>query len=408
MKTTDVPGTFRDMWETRPSRPRDDRMVAGVAAGIARRYDIDPVLVRVAFVVAAFSGIGAALYLFCWITFPEDPADPNAKPAARHPLALLAGGIAIAIGLGGIFDNSGSLILPAIAVAVLLYLLHSSRADRGPVGPQPQQPADPEAATEEARVSLVKDLPGLPPQPKPPSWDPLGAAPFAWDLPEPSPPPTPAPAPRKLPVTAVTLGAALLASGITAAIMLITGTLTVTTAPTVLGVALAVLGAGLVIGSFLRAGRGLIPFALLLSMVTWGMLAAPLDRISAEGGFGRLSVRPASADQVEPSYSRGAGDIDLDLRDIDLRVPVEGPATPIQTKLTTGAGDITIVVPRDADVTFTGTSSFGDVSFEGRQRMEGPGSRLTITDLGADGVASGRPIVIDARAGGGDVEVKRD
>ena len=112
MKTTDVPGTFRDMWETRPSRPRDDRMVAGVAAGIARRYDIDPVLVRVAFVVAAFSGIGAALYLFCWITFPEDPADPNAKPAARHPLALLAGGIAIAIGLGGIFDNSGSLILP--------------------------------------------------------------------------------------------------------------------------------------------------------------------------------------------------------------------------------------------------------------------------------------------------------
>ena len=52
----DVQGTLRDMWETRPARPRDDRQIAGVAAAIARRYDIDPVLVRIGFVVAAFYG----------------------------------------------------------------------------------------------------------------------------------------------------------------------------------------------------------------------------------------------------------------------------------------------------------------------------------------------------------------
>jgi len=59
MNRTDVHGTLREMWETRPARPREDRQVAGVAAAIARRYDIDPVLVRIGFVVAAFSGVDA-------------------------------------------------------------------------------------------------------------------------------------------------------------------------------------------------------------------------------------------------------------------------------------------------------------------------------------------------------------
>ena len=59
MNGSDVHITLREMWETRPARPRDGRQIAGVAAAIARRYDIDPVLVRVGFVVAAFYGIGA-------------------------------------------------------------------------------------------------------------------------------------------------------------------------------------------------------------------------------------------------------------------------------------------------------------------------------------------------------------
>ena len=73
------------MWETRPARPRQDRQIAGVASAIARRYDIDPVLVRVGFVVATFSGIGAALYIAGWIALPDEAADP-AQPerAARR------------------------------------------------------------------------------------------------------------------------------------------------------------------------------------------------------------------------------------------------------------------------------------------------------------------------------------
>src|SRR5215470_19737169 len=90
MNTTDVHGTLRDMWDTRPARPRDDRQIAGVAAGIARRYDIDPVLVRVGFVVAAFFGIGAALYIAGWIILPDTPADP-AVPEGRKRGVLIVG-----------------------------------------------------------------------------------------------------------------------------------------------------------------------------------------------------------------------------------------------------------------------------------------------------------------------------
>jgi len=404
MKTTDVPGTFRDMWETRPSRPRDDRMVAGVAAGIARRYDIDPVLVRVGFAVAAFTGIGALLYLACWITFPDTPAAPGQPKAKNHPFVVVAAIVAIGFGIAGLFDNLGRLVLPLLAVAALLFLLHTNRAERGPVGPRPAP--DPEAPAP-AGPSLVKDLPGMPPQPTPPSWDPLGAAPFAWDLPEPSSVEPPPPAPRKPPVTAVTLGAALLAAGVTSAIMLLTGTLTFVTGPTVLGVALAVLGAGLVVGSFLRAGRGIIPFAVLLSLITWGALEAPLDRVGSDG-FGDLDIKPISSAQLAPSYARAAGDIDLDMRRIDLGVTPGAPVTPLQTRLSTGAGNIKIVVPANADVTFTGASGLGKVQYAGRQSEDGPDARMTITDLGADGVASGRPIVIDAQAVAGDVEVERD
>ncbi|MBA3264401.1 MAG: PspC domain-containing protein, partial [Thermoleophilaceae bacterium] len=45
-------------------RDRPQRWLAGVCAGIARRYGIDPALVRLAFVVAAAAGgFGVALYL---------------------------------------------------------------------------------------------------------------------------------------------------------------------------------------------------------------------------------------------------------------------------------------------------------------------------------------------------------
>jgi phage shock protein C len=54
-------------------RSGDDRMLAGVAGGIARYLGADVTLVRV--IIAAlvlFTGAGAALYLAAWLLIPAD------------------------------------------------------------------------------------------------------------------------------------------------------------------------------------------------------------------------------------------------------------------------------------------------------------------------------------------------
>lgn len=55
--------TLLDMWNTRPVRQRSGRTIAGVCTGIGRRYDVDPTLVKVAFVVAAMFGGSGIFYI---------------------------------------------------------------------------------------------------------------------------------------------------------------------------------------------------------------------------------------------------------------------------------------------------------------------------------------------------------
>ncbi|HSI94020.1 MAG TPA: PspC domain-containing protein [Jiangellaceae bacterium] len=57
----------------RLTRSTSDRMVAGVAAGLANYFDIDPVIMRVLFVaLAIFGGGGLILYLVCWFLMPPE------------------------------------------------------------------------------------------------------------------------------------------------------------------------------------------------------------------------------------------------------------------------------------------------------------------------------------------------
>lgn len=49
----------------------EDRWIAGVAAGLAEYFDIDPVLVRALFLVGLFVGGGLLLYLILWIVMPR-------------------------------------------------------------------------------------------------------------------------------------------------------------------------------------------------------------------------------------------------------------------------------------------------------------------------------------------------
>lgn len=69
---------------------RDTRrgVIAGVAAGLGDHLDVDPVLVRLAFVLLVFAnGFGLLAYLVCWLVIPQRDAGatgsgfPSGNPA---------------------------------------------------------------------------------------------------------------------------------------------------------------------------------------------------------------------------------------------------------------------------------------------------------------------------------------
>jgi phage shock protein PspC (stress-responsive transcriptional regulator) len=75
-------------------RSSDDRIVAGVCAGVARHLNIDPILVRIAVVALTFVGLsGLILYLAAWFLLPEDDAPPlgeSSVPAGGAPKRSVA------------------------------------------------------------------------------------------------------------------------------------------------------------------------------------------------------------------------------------------------------------------------------------------------------------------------------
>jgi phage shock protein PspC (stress-responsive transcriptional regulator) len=62
-----------DWWNRRPYRSTNDRKIAGVAGGLGRAFGVDPVLIRVGFVIATiFGGFGLLLYVLGWLLLPAD------------------------------------------------------------------------------------------------------------------------------------------------------------------------------------------------------------------------------------------------------------------------------------------------------------------------------------------------
>jgi phage shock protein C len=57
-------------------RSRTDTMIAGVAGGIARYLNTDPAIVRLLFVLLAFSGPGLLIYPLLWLVMPREPVTP--------------------------------------------------------------------------------------------------------------------------------------------------------------------------------------------------------------------------------------------------------------------------------------------------------------------------------------------
>ena len=151
-------------------RCRHDRRIAGVAAGVAEFFDLDPTLVRLVwFLSIFFGGFGLLLYIVMAIIVPNEPlseeelaAPADAGSPHRHAgrsgngglgltfvgLALiLFGGLALANTFFVDWGYSGTFLWPGfiLAIGVLLVAAAFRRGEPEPteLGQPPASPAPP-------------------------------------------------------------------------------------------------------------------------------------------------------------------------------------------------------------------------------------------------------------------------
>ncbi|MFD0365853.1 PspC domain-containing protein [Nocardia sp. GCM10030253] len=189
----------------------------------------------------------------------------------------------------------------------------------------------------------------------PPSWDPLGVAPLAWDLPEPTPTRTIVAPPPKRPrsrLTPMVLGLAILAAaGAGAAAASGVDWMT----PGRIGAAaLAVIGLGMVLGAFLRRGYGLLVVtAPLAGFVLLASMIGPIDFDTAT--MGERTWAPTSTSDLNPNYAVTMGTGTLDLRSLNL---TENRSVEVSVQM----GEAIVLLPAGMTARTECTVNAGDVN----------------------------------------------
>lgn len=111
-------------------RSREDRVIAGVCGGLGRYLGVDPVLLRIAFVVlTATGGAGVLLYVLALVVIPDqqEHEDLGPAPEARGDLWMYVGVGLIALGSVMLVDQllpwfdrvMAPLVLIAVGIGIL-------------------------------------------------------------------------------------------------------------------------------------------------------------------------------------------------------------------------------------------------------------------------------------------------
>jgi predicted membrane protein len=236
----------------------------------------------------------------------------------------------------------------------------------------------------------------------PPAWDPLGVAPFAWDLPDPTPVPEPSTGqPRHSPrsvLSRVFVGVALLA-GALAAGGVIAGWWALSWAE-VSAIALTVVGVGLIIAALRGRGRSLIGPGIFLALLTLGLT---VTGVNGTQNYGDKVWTPTSVTEIDNqtfNWNAGGGKLDLS----GLVIPANTTAT---TTLDVRAGQATVVVPANVTVHATCSANVGQVNCL-TVSDDGMRPSVTATQLPAAGTTSGGTLDLTVRVGAGDVTVRHD
>lgn len=347
-------------------RSRDDRIVAGVCSGAARYLNIDPIVVRVVIAVLTFVGLaGLIIYLAAWLLLPADDAEQSVAAdwfnLDKHEEQVRVGGLVGAVVLAAlavIGDSSwawwgvGWVVIPL----VILYWLFVVRPRQRDAGTET-------IAESTAVLPAADDATVASPRPR----EPRGSS----------------------ALTGLTLSVAAIAVAITVLVDQANDGVGWTA---YIAVALGVVAAGLLLGSFVGRPGPLVPIGLVLTA------ALAFGSMLPSAATGQRIVTPASAGDVVGVYGHGMGELEVNLADVRDPEQLLGSTVRIEH----GMGELRVIVPDDLNVAVDAAVRAGEIRvFE--RKANGLGIDL---DYAAEDAAA-PALTLQIRHGLGDVEVIR-
>jgi phage shock protein PspC (stress-responsive transcriptional regulator) len=337
----------------------DDRVVLGVAGGLGRALAIDPLVIRIAFVVLAlFSGVGIVLYIAALLLLADSPSSP-----APSTIRRIAGSVVVLLSARWLF--SGDARLPAAGWVVAIGLLGGAIALWRGRAPLDVGSAATSEALATAEGGSTTDR-----------WE-------AWTTRR-----RDRPRPPRSALGLLTIGAAT----VVGALVWLVGNDSSRGAHA-FGWATVVLGAGLLVGTFAGRARWLILPALLTSVAAVGAAAMTFAGASVNHRSGSRSEFIGAGSVVLPRYSSGLGDFNLELFDYP---------SDASTSIDVGVGKLTVDVPDDARVQIDARVGLGSIDAFGATRS---GYRRV---LSLDDNKSGAHLIkLKLSVGVGSIEVRR-
>ncbi len=299
----------RDLGRLR--RTTGDRKVAGVAGGLARHLDIDPLILRVGFVVLAFfGGAGLILYVAGWALVPEEDRE-HARvhlDERSRTIALVAIGVIAALALVG--DSWGAYWFPwPLAIIGLIAFVWLSRTREGRQQRSTARPADGGSYGEGSGYDATRYVAPRPRDPRK-----RGPILFWFTL--------------------------LLIAFIEGVLGIIDGAGAPVADSAYAAVPLAVIATMLIIGSVMGRAGGLIA----IGVVAFAILAAATAADRWDGDD--FVYTPVSSVDVDDAYTMGSGDLILDLTDVADVGQLDGRTI----ELTGDIGSLEVVVPDGVDI----------------------------------------------------------
>jgi phage shock protein PspC (stress-responsive transcriptional regulator) len=381
-------------------RRLDERLLGGVAGGVADALGIDVVVVRLGFVVAAFfGGLGVIVYALGWLLLPAAPATSPATSPRGDRRQLLGYGLValglLAVGgrLGWSFRGGGifwPLVLVGLGVAVLWLRTRDDR-DVPPPSPGPD-PSDDGPTRPGPTVGTALDVTEAGTMPMPTPMPMPAATPAPGAPPHPPPSSSSPPKPRSY-LGAVTVSVLLVLSGV-AWILDASGAWDVDLG-VLAALALAIVGAALVVSTWYGRARGLLALGIPLVLVVglFGVVDVPL-----RGGIGDPTHHPRTVGAIDRDYELAIGNLSVDLRDVAF----SGARRHVRAQLV--IGQLNVTVPTGVRVVLDAHVGAGGVTAFGRSAHE-----CCPTDVHrvSPGTVGGGTLYLDADVGAGHVDVTR-